>query len=214
MKELTIGPDTVHVTPEAVWILAVREMPGWTVREFCRKPIYFQQRKYFLLKKEKGPPPYAMTYVLAPWSENEAEQSQDFIVYDEDYVAHREGGSRSHRRNDRLYHALIWFYPFIGFFWSSTKERFFMPVGFEAKEATGVSIMLEFCLAMVQAILIFFLGSGIFNLCFGREIWGLKVFWLDFAVFLILPVDCLVRYGRLLKGDEVQIGFLEWVFRR
>jgi hypothetical protein len=213
MNEINIGPDKVRVTPEVVCVFATRDMPDWTVREFCRRPIFFQRRKYYLLKKERGPVPYAMSYFLACWPEGANEQSSDIITYDESYVAQREDAFRSGRRNDRLYQSLICFYPLIGLCWSSTKERFFAPLGFEAREVTGVSIMLEFCLALAEGILIFYLGSGIFNLFLGGEVLGFRVFWLDILLFSILPVDCLVRYGRLLKGDEVPAGFLEWVFK-
>ena len=94
-SEFSVGPDKVRLVGDEVTVFAVRAMPDWTVREFCRVPIHFQGNKYYLLRKTAGPHPYAFQYQLAPWHSDLGAESSRSISYDEAYVAHRDEQFRS-----------------------------------------------------------------------------------------------------------------------
>jgi hypothetical protein len=64
ITELAVGPDLVRVGDEIVTVFAMREMPDWTVREFCRVPIHFRGYKFFPKRKLPDPSPYAFRYEL------------------------------------------------------------------------------------------------------------------------------------------------------
>jgi hypothetical protein len=209
LSELEVGPDKVHLIGNEVTVFAMRAMPDWTVREFCQVPIYFQDKKYYLKRKTAGPPPYAFHYQLAPWHSGLGEESNRPISYGEAYVAHREEQFRSERRNDHLYPALLSIYPLLGLCWSRFKERVLGPRGFEPVSITEASILLVFACFMLEGVFVCYFRLGFLALVFSRE-WLL---WVDYSLFALLPVDCIIRYGQVLRGDESPQGFLEWAFR-
>ena len=208
--EMTIGPDTVHVLGEKVTIYATREMPEWTVREFCIPPIHFRGRKYYLKGKHAGPLPYAFRYELAPWYPELGTPSSRVIVYDEDYVAQRERDFKSDGRNEQLHSVLFVFYPLLGFTWSRFKQRVLGPIGFDPINITGASIMLAFAFFMLEGVFVCYFRLGFLALVVSRA-W---VLWLDYLLFILLPLDCAIRYGHILRHDAAPAGLLEWVFRR
>lgn len=208
--QITVGPDLVEIGERTVTIFAMRPMPEWTVREFCIVPIFFRDHKFYLKRKSPGPAPYAFQYELAPWFPQLGTESTLKIVYDEDYVAERDQHVRAVRRQDHLHSALFAIYPFLGFCWSGFKERVLGPIGFEPVDITEASIMIEFGFFLAEAVFAFYFHAGFLGVMFGRRL----LFGLDLAFLLLLPFDCGIRYGRIIRGDSCPIGFLEWLFKR
>src|SRR5258708_1059595 len=117
---IQIGTDRVCVGAEGI-VIEARESMDWPVREFCRMPIYFEGRKYFVRNSGEAAPPYARRYELWPWPSDQPEQTLGMVTYDESYVATRDATARSRRADDRWHLFLLPFYPFLGFFWSGFK---------------------------------------------------------------------------------------------
>ncbi len=209
LRELEVGPDKVHLIGNEVTVFAMRAIPDWTLREFCRVPIYFQGNKYYLLRKTPGPRPYAMHYQLAPWHPDLGTESGRSIEYNEEYVAQREAQFRSDRREEHMHPALMCLYPLLGICWSRFKVRALGPRGFEPLSITGASVMLLFACWMAESVFVLYFHLGFLALIFSR-VWLL---WVDRLLFVLLPIDCAIRYGKVLEGSESPPGFLEWAWR-
>jgi hypothetical protein len=213
ITEFSVGPDKVHLIGDTVVIFAMRAMPEWTVREFSRSPIYFQDGKYFLRRKTAGPAPFAFQYELAPWHSGLGAESNLSITYDEAYVARREEQHRGDRRENLIYPALVCIYPLLGFLWSGFKERVLGPLGFEPAAITAASTLFEFCFFMLEGVFILYFHGGLIAPFCGRAAFD-SMLWVDRALFIIVPLDAMLRYDQVLRGNASPDGFLEWVFRR
>jgi hypothetical protein len=210
LTEFTVGPDQVRVGDETITVFAMREMPDWTVREFCIVPIHFRGHKFFLKHKSPGPPPYAFRYELAPWYSALGQESNCPIHYDEEYVADRDRHSRHNRRQDHLHSALFVVYPFLGFCWSGFKERVLGPIGFEPGSITEASVMISVGFWLLEGTFVGAFHVGFLAILF--SCWPLT--WLDYLLVFLLPLDSAVRYGQIIAGDASPGGFLEWLFNR
>jgi hypothetical protein len=208
--EHAVGRDKVQVGDFTVTVFAMRPMVDWTVREFSIVPIYFRGHKFYLKKRLEGPAPFACRYELAPWYPQLGMESSLSIVYDEDYVADRDRYFRVDRRNDHLHSALFGIYPLLGFCWSGFKERVLSRIGFEPVDITEASVFIELSFFIVEGIFAGAFHSGFLAALFGRGL----LFGLDWTLLLVLPLDCAVRYGHVIRGDAYPGGFLEWLFKR
>src|SRR5207245_5020271 len=133
----------------------------WPVREFCKVPILFDGRKYYLRSNRSAKPPRPMIYELWPWPADLHEASPNAVVYDAAYAIERDKAAAKARRLQRLYLALIPLYPFLGLFWSGFKNRVLGPVGFESGSVTKISILLTFNLFIAEGIFVRWLGRDL-----------------------------------------------------
>ena len=177
-------------------------MPGMKCRtgpsaSTCIVPIHFRGHKFYLKRKLPGPAPFAFRYELAAWHSELGSVSSLAIHYDEDYVAEREYEFARFRKQDHLHSALFALYPLLGFCWSGFKERVLGPIGFEPAEITEASIMLTFGFFVLEGVFVCYFRLGLLALAFSL-VWLL---WLDYALFVLLPLDCAVRFGRVVAGD-------------
>ena len=205
---LRVGSDKVSWFGESVIIHAAREMPDWQIREFCKIPIHFDGRKYYLKRKLRLERPYAMSYELEPWPEDLHEESKLEISYDANYVAQRDRLLLTDKGNDLGRAFLLPFFPFLGFLWSGFKDRKLERFGFNPLSMTTASVLLEFALVVIEVIFLF-----LFHLGFGQVVFSLATSWLDFAAFVVLLVDMVVRADQVLRGVELPAGFLEWLVK-
>lgn len=208
--EIAVGADLVLVTDHKLLVFARNEMPDWTVRDFCVVPIHFREHKFYLKSKAAGTPPYAMQYELATWHPGLGMESTRPIYYDEDYVAERDKQARTDRRHNHLHAALFALYPLLGFCWSKFKERVLAMIGFEPVDITEASIMLAFGFFLLEGVFVLTFHAGLLGALLGNESW----YALDWILFVIVPLDCAVRFGHIIRGDSTPDGFLEWLFRR
>ena len=207
---VNIGSDEVYLEGERVVIHAAEPMQ-WPIREFCKVPIFFQERQYYLRSKRQDVPARRMVYELWPWPADLHEASHRAVVYDEFYVTERDAAAGTSRRHGRLYVALLPFYPLLGLFWSGFKQRVLGQVGFEPGSITRVSIALTFNLFIAQGIFVGWLGGGLLTCFLG---WA-ALRPIDWALMLILGADSAMRFGQSLKLDvEHQWGFCEWLLPR
>ena len=205
-----VGTDLVIVTEEALVIHAHREMPDWTLREFCVVPIYFRGHKFYLKKKSPGQAPYAMKYELGTWHDALGGESTLSINYDEDYVEERDRKGSMARGMEHLHSILTPLYPLLGFTWTGFKERVLSPIGFDARSITEASMLLAFSYWMLEGVFAFYFRGGFLAFVCSSA----PLLWLDWALVVVLPLDCAIRFGRLIRGDSIPCGFLEWLFRR
>jgi hypothetical protein len=203
-----VGSDRVFVSDAEVVIYAAQPM-DWPLREFCRMPIYFEGRKYYLSAKRDAPSPYAKQYELSPWPVDLHEESPNAVIYSEPYVLRRDTRAFENRRQDLMHTMLLPFYPFLGLFWSEFKERAFPKLGFATRSITSASIMLVFCLLVLEGVFVGWLGTGILVWVFQ----GLHFRTVDWWLTLLLTVDTTLRYSQSLDSDtQRHWGFCEWLW--
>ena len=215
MHTTNVGSDELRFERDLVVIHARNPIADWRVREFCRNAIYFEGHKYFLLQRNKAERPFAARYTLAPWPDDLHEESPRSFIYDEDFVASRDAGFFTERRRSVAWHLLLPVYPLLGLCWTGVKERVLWPIGFVPTSITSASVMLVFCITFLDSIFFGYLGGGVVIRSLGAEALGGWAVLADFLLIGLLALDCMVRFGQLLEGEEpVPDGFLEWVFRR
>jgi len=207
-RVVNIGSDEVCLEGERLIIHAAERM-DLPIREFCRVPLYFQGRRYYLHSKHRGQRPYAMVYELLPWPADSHEASTRHVIYDEAYVIERDKMAAKARRHEWLHTALLPFYPLLGLCWYRFKNRVLGRLGFEASSITKASIALTFNLFVVEAIFVGWLMGGILTHLMGQA----KLRPVDWGLMLLLGADSLMRFDQSLRSDgEHHWGFCEWLW--
>ena len=221
-----IGPDQVTIREKEVLIETRHAMPDWEVRDLNPVPIYFEDKKFFLIEQRKAAPPFAMRYLLKPWPEGTVSNTKLFHTYDPEAVEDREAHQRANKIDEFIRAALLPFYPFLGLLWSRTQHRL-VRFGFIPHSITGISIFACFCLLFAEGtftailingsartgkIMIGGLVRALVNqdyLRFGAV--ALPVWSLDCLLFLTLVMDVPVRFSHHLRDSEWAGGFIEWL---
>lgn len=181
----------------------------WPIREFCRMPIWFEGRKYYLRAKHRDTSARHI-YELWLWPNDLHHGSTQSVVYDRAYVAERDQLAVVTRRRSIAYYMLLPFYPFLGLLWSRCKNNVLVPAGFEVKSITSASIALTFYSFFALGVFIGWLQGGVLAWFASPELQ-----WLDWLIVLALGADSAMRFGQSLKCDvECYWGFCEWLFRR
>jgi hypothetical protein len=203
-----VGSDEVHVESERVFIRAARAM-DWPIREFCRMPIWFAGRKYYLRAKHTEAKSNRPVYELWPWPDDLHGGSTQGVIYDDAYVAERDRNAGTARRCHWAYLLLLPLYPVLGLFWSRFKNVVFVPMGFEIGSLTKVSVVFTFYLFFLHAIFAGWLQTGFLVLLISPSLQ-----WLDWVLLLAMALDCAMRFGQTLKSDVTEHwGFCEWLVR-
>jgi hypothetical protein len=225
-ETIKVGPDDVLITETQVVINAKHAMTDWQIREFCRIPIYFRERKYFLAQKSAAQKPFAVCYVLEPWPEDNHEISRATFDYNEEVVSEREAAVRGGHFEAVVRAVLLLCFPLLGILWSKTKDKL-ARFGIISRTVTGLSIMLIFGLVLLDGIFAKMLMmsslktgnlalGGIIRTFVGHDYWilgpiAVRVLWFDCALLLLLVLDVLIRYTQYLRDDDRNLGFLEWL---
>ena len=222
---LEIGPDKVTVTSDEVIIDAKHEMPDWTVREYKVIPIYFEDKKYYLVGKSKAQAPHSVRYLLKPWADG-LDGATIFQNYDAEAVAERDSSRRGEKRNEVAWAFLVLLYPFLGLLWSPMQRRL-NRIGFVPRSITSISIFTVFCLIFAQGVFVamslqasarsgvLVIGgmirefSPVSHLQIGPVGIPLQIF--DALSVVAMLADFGVRYTTYLRDDEWVGGFLEWM---
>ena len=223
---IQIGPDRVTIREQEVVIEARHTMPDWEVRELNPVPIYFDDKKYFLIEQRKAGPPYRMRYLLQPWPDGHFSNTKLFHTYDEEAVQEREANHRTYKKDEGIRAALLPFYPFLGLLWSGTQDRL-VRFGFIPHAITGVSVFTCFCLLFVDAVFTSIMVNasartgkmmigGPLRILVGRDYLSLgpvavPVWLLDGLILLALLLDVPARCTHYLRDPDWAGGFLEWL---
>ncbi|HEV2391271.1 MAG TPA: hypothetical protein VG146_02805 [Verrucomicrobiae bacterium] len=204
---MNVGSDEVYVEGGRVVIRAAKPM-DWTIREFCKVPIFFQGQKYYLRSKCKGDKNHPVVYELSPWPTELHEAAPFGIIYDEAYTTERDLNEAKNRHYRCSYLALLPFYPFLGLFWSGFKDRPLSVLGFEPGSITKASIALTFNLFIAEGIFVGWLAGGMMTYFLGHP----RLRPLDWVLMLLLGADTIMRFGQSLKLDVTRHwGFCEWL---
>jgi len=228
-RVLQIGPDRVTFEANNVVIEAKHEMPDWEVREINPAPVYFEDKKFFLIEKRRANPPYAIRYLLSPWPEDQTAGTKLFYTYDAETVAEREANHRLGNRDEIVRLCLLPFYPFLGLLWSGTQQRL-TRFGFVPRAITSASIFVVFSLLFAEGVFACVMVNA--SMRSGKLMIGgiaramlsddyihlgpiaIPVMLIDTLLLLSFVADVLGRYSRYLHEDQWCGGFLEWLFRR
>jgi hypothetical protein len=228
-RVLQIGPDRVAFEGENVVIEARHEMPDWEVRELNPAPVYFEDKKYFLIEKRRANPPFAVRYLLSPWPIDQTAGTKLFYTYDAEIVAEREANHRLGNRDEIVRLGLLPFYPFLGLLWSGTQQRL-TRFGFIPRAITSASIFVVFILLFAEGVFACVMINT--SMRSGKLMVGgivramlpddhihlgpiaIPVMLIDTLLLLSFVADVLARYSRFLHEDQWSGGFLEWLFRR
>lgn len=225
-RKITIGRDQVCVTDDQVVIDARHGFVDWDVREINHVPIYFEDKKFYLVEKRKAQPPFAVRYVLLAWPEDLSTCAKGFHAYDEETVAARDAHHRGGQRDDLIRAALLPLYPFLGFLWVGPQRRL-TRFGFAPHALSGASIFTGFCLLFAQGVFAVvlintsirsgkvMLGGFISALASGHPLKlgpvSIPVMLIDILFIVSLLADVAIRYTEYLREDEWAGGFLEWL---
>lgn len=197
-QELRVGPDLVRIEAGYLVVYSRRDMSDWTVREFCRPDIWFQDQRFYLCARQSAGRPFRWKYTLCPWPVEDLEAVPYTICYSELYVQERERQFQSELAASSAHQFLLPAYPFLGFFWSGLKDHL-ESLGFNARSITSTSVMVELGAVLVLGIYIGYLGG-----------WSI----INVLMLLTLTVDVVFRYDAVLRDNIRQPGLLEWCFRR
>ena len=205
-----VGTDRVCIGTEGV-VIEARERMDWPVREFCRTPVYFEGRKYFVRNSGEAVAPYVRRYELWPWPADQPEQTTRMVIYDAAYVAERDATARARRGGDWWHLILLPFFPFLGLCWSGFKNRVLQKAGFEPRSITSASIALVFNLFIIEGIFVGWLRMGL--LMWFLQSANLRA--VDLVLTGLLLADTVVRYSQHLQSDvDRPWGFCEWLWPR
>jgi hypothetical protein len=226
VRVFEVGPDRVTVTANEAVIEAKNEMPDWEVREENYVPVYLEDKKYLLVQKRRGQPPYGVRYLLHPWPQYQATNAKTFLTYDAEAVTEREARLRTGQLDELGRAFLMPLYPLLGLLWSGMQKRLHR-FGFVSHAITGFSVFTVFSLLFAQGVfavimLNMSLRSG--KLMLGGFLRALissdrisvgplsvSVTLLDIIILLALIIDCIVRYSLYLRDDQWSGGFFEWI---
>ncbi len=200
-----VGPDVVLFFGDKLVVCAAKEMSEWESRESSRPAIEFEEKRYYLSRKLRGDEERPIRYELTPWPNYGGFRPKVVIVYDEDYVALRDGAFKKIKAADGQLTNWRFVYPLLGFFSARFKREVLEPHGINPLR---VSLITSICayLFFVAELIEFFFSSG--GLC-QRVVGGF--FWLDYLAITVLPADAAVRFYQIFTGERYPDGFFEWL---
>jgi hypothetical protein len=199
-----IGPDTLHREGARVIVTTRREMPDWKPSSFRRAEVVRDGERLFVEDVVRTDD-RCFRYVLAPWPDDLADRPSRSIVYDAEYVAHRDGG-----RANAWLGLLLWPFqtlaaPVLGCLWNATKQRLQARAGVNAGRATFVSVFCEYLAVLALGILAWLTVLD-------RSLVPVSPFAI-FAAALALLADAAMRYDHLMDHPEDLLGVGEWLAR-
>lgn len=200
-----IGPDVVLYFGEKIVVCAIKEMPEWESRESSRPAIEFEDKRYYVSRKLRGDEDRPVRYELAPWPNFGGIRPKFTIVYDEDYVALRDGAFKKIRPTAG--HQTNWrfLYPLLGFFPASFKEDVLEPHGINPLRISLITCISAYVFFLAELISLFFFSYGICQRIIGPLI------WLDYLAVILLPFDSAVRFYQVINRERYPDGFFEWL---
>jgi hypothetical protein len=201
-------------------------MPDWKVQMMNAPAIYFEDKKYLLVEKGEGRPPYSIRYVLRPWPEGKPANAKIFHTYDAEAVSERDSSRRGEALNEVVWACLLPLYPFLGLLWSGTQQRL-VRFGYLPRTITGISIFTIFGLMLAQGAFIALLLiasarsgkmmiGGMIRAFMDQNYLQIGSANVPVAVFDVLLglaflADVCMRYSHYLREDQWCGGFFEWL---
>ena len=174
-------------------------------KESTRPAIEFEEQRYYLSRKLRGDEERPIRYELSPWPNFGGIRPKVIIVYDEDYVALRDGAFKKIKPVDGQKTNWRLLYPLLGFFPASFKEDVLEPHGINPLRVSLITCLSAYLFFVAELVCLFFLSYGIFQRLISPLI------WLDYFAVVSLPFDAAVRLYQVLNRERYPDGFYEWL---
>jgi hypothetical protein len=201
---LMVGTDRMTRRGEQMIIHSAIDIDDWRIGVGRKTAILIGDEVWCLAGKETSPSGN-VRYILDPWPEYMNQIPGRRIRYDEAYVQSRDEAEKARKILERGYRWLIHYRMFIGFLPSRVKLTIEERYGVPARNASFISIMIEFFLFfMMGAVAQIFGMAGALS---GQEFDFVSLVAL---IGLTLIVDFVFRYDSFWRGDHSPWGFLEW----
>ncbi|MFM8469051.1 MAG: hypothetical protein ACKODH_03625, partial [Limisphaerales bacterium] len=142
---------------------------------------------------------------LAPWPGFAGARPRVVLVYDEDYVALRDGAFKKIKPATGRTTSWRFLYPLLGFFPAAFKEDVLEPHGINPLRVSLITCLTAYVFFLAELISLFFFGSGV-----GQRFIG-PLIWLDYLAVVTLPFDAAVRLYQVLNRERYPDGFFEWL---
>lgn len=200
-----VGPDVVLFFGEKLVVCAAKEMSAWESRESSRPAIEFEEKRYYLSRKLRGDEERPLRYELAPWPDYGGFCPKVVIVYDENYVALRDGAFKKIKPVDG--HVTNWrfLYPLLGFFPARFKREVIEPHGINPLRVSLLTSVCAYLFFVAELVGFFFFRGGLWQWIAGG------LFWQDYLAITVLPADAAVRFYQIFTGERYPDGFFEWL---
>ncbi len=197
-----IGTDRVTIDKDQLLIVSRANMAGWDVRKHRSSLIRFDDRTWRVAGKITGKDGL-IEYPLVPWHPLDEEITGPEIEYSADYVALRDHVLVGRRRHGRIVLLTRGLTPLLGFLPARTRAQLEADYGLDPVKATFQSVVLEFVIAFMT-LAIWAVGYATHAYAGGP--------WLVMTV--IVAIDGVVRWDRIIAEQRPPPGFYEWLIRR
>ena len=194
-----LGGDAVFQAGDRIVVESSVRMVDWEARAFRRIEVVYRGRSY-AIDDIHAAPLRRTRYVLVPWSSRPDEPGGRSFVYDATFVKERDRDRRAYRVAEGFNLVLTPIEPLVGFLPARLLDIMGRHFGIHIERAHGLSIYLEYLVALVLAVGVLFLG--LFPSAPGRVLLG----------SLLLLVDCGMRYHHRLVETPRLYGPFEWLF--
>ena len=199
-----VGRDTVQREGRRLIVHSAREMPDWQARRFRRTRVVVGGQPFFVADAGRGAD-RRHRYVLEPWPDELADRPSRTIVYDDEYVALRDGGRLHAWMGLLLWPLQTLAAPLLGCLWHQTKRALEAPLALEARRATRQSIFAQYGIALA-------LAAFSWPLAIHGAIAPVSPFTTAGAAIVLL-IDAAMRYEHLQNHPEDLLGCFEWLAR-
>ena len=204
-----IGPDRVEVYPDRLIVTTpLRQIPGWAVRKYRAPIVRFENRTWRIIARSVDPD-QRTRYTLVPWEPLDGELPGPEIDYSPDDVALREHADALGRRRSRVTLWLNYVGPLTGFLPARTKAHLEEVYGIDPAVSTRWSVFIEF-LVVLGCLVLMSIGQMV-------RVYGYPSpfpLGLLFGAAVVVAIDAVMRWDRLLGEERPAPGFYEWLIRR
>jgi hypothetical protein len=200
-RTLRIGTDLVVFQADRALVIARAAMDGWDVRQHRHALIHFDDRRWRIVNRAAFDGD-TVRYELEPWEPNEHEVASIEIHYTPDYVAARDRAMLAHQKRQRASLFFIAYAPFTGFLPASVKDTLESRYGIDPVKSSWHSVIIEYLVALVSLALA---SIGMISGKFSGMVF--------IPVAIVIAVDGVIRWERILGEERPPPGFYEWLFR-
>ena len=207
-RKFRVGRDRVEVRADTLVVITpVQTMTGWEVSRYRPSVIRFDGRTWRVTARTTGRDNFTR-YELTAWEPSAGELTGPEIDYSVDDVTLRDQVQEVSRRRGRITLVLNLVRPFTGFLAARTKDRLEILHGIDPVASTTASIVIQvsatLCLlalaSIAQMVKVYGFDSGIPTR-------------LALLAAVVVGVDAVVRWSKVLEEVRPAPGFCEWLFR-
>jgi hypothetical protein len=202
-----VGDDRIIRRGEQLIVCSKVDMDEWQVQNNRKTAIIIDEEVWCLVGKQHTAS-REIRYFLDPWPEYLRQIPGRRIRYDDGYLKARAEKERKRKIQAGAGPILFHLSMLIGFLPSCVKHRIETQFGVPARNATFISIIIEW-------VLFFALGAILLVFAFGSLLAPSLAIYTPLLILMVMPLllDLIMRYNSYLREDRNPWGFFEWVFR-